>query len=196
MNSVTDEKVVSPDTTHKSSNASLFGYALFALGLALVVRFFIATPFIVYGSSMEETFHQYDYLLIDRITYRFDEPQRGDVIVFGLPQEKSRDLIKRIIGLPGETVVIHNGTVSIVNGEHPDGFTLDEAYLSADNLGGVGNLRITLKPDTYFVLGDNRRVSADSRLWGPLPREDIIGRVIVRLFPFSAIATLPGEARY
>lgn len=195
MDSVDDTKSFSPDTP-RESNASLFGYALFALGLALVIRFFVAAPFIVYGSSMEETFRQYDYLLIDRLSYRFEEPQRGDVIVFRLPQEKSRDLIKRIIGLPGDTITLTDGSITLINAEHPSGIVLAEPYLSPENLGGTSNLTVTLGQEQYFVLGDNRRVSADSRVWGTLPRGDIIGRVLLRLYPFSHVDLLPGEARY
>ena len=194
MSSV-NEKGFSPDASHEDTS-SLFGYALVALGLALFIRFFIATPFIVSGSSMENTFQNYDYLLVDRITYRFENPARGDVIVFGLPQETSRDLIKRVIGLPGETVVLKNGSVSVINAAHPKGFTLTEPYLSPEHLGGATDMQVKLAADQYFVLGDNRRVSADSRLWGTLPRADIIGRVLVRLFPFSMISILPGKASY
>ncbi len=195
MNDSVIEQSASPDA-QKSSDKSLFGYALFALGLALVVRLFIATPFIVSGSSMEDTFQNFDYLVIDRVSYRLSDPQRGDVVVFGLPQETSRDLIKRVIGLPGETVKLEGGAVIIVNAAHPEGFTLSEPYLSPENRGGAGDMSVTMGPDQYFVLGDNRRVSADSRLWGTLPREDIVGRVLVRLYPFSHLSLLPGEARY
>lgn len=198
MNDSVIEKSASPDALHdgKGSDRSLFGYALFALGLALVVRLFIATPFIVSGASMEHTFENFDYLIVDRITYQLSDPQRGDVVVFGLPQETSRDLIKRVIALPGETVKIHNDSVTIINGAHPDGFTLSEPYLSPENLGGASEMTVTLGKDQYFVLGDNRRVSADSRLWGTLPRKDIVGRVLLRLYPLTQIALLPGEARY
>lgn len=195
MNDSVMEKSFSPDAPRKS-DVSLFGYAVLALGLALFVRFFVATPFIVSGASMENNFQNYDYLIVDRLTYHIENPQRGDIVVFGLPQEPSRDLIKRVIGLPRETVDLQDGKVTIINTQHPDGLTLDEPYLSAENLGGATNMKMTLGADEYFVLGDNRRVSADSRLWGPLPRQDIVGRVLVRLFPFSDIGVLPGEARY
>jgi len=177
---------------------SLFGYALVAVGLALIIRFFVATPYIVSGASMEPTFENHDYLIVDRLTYDFSGPQRGDIVVFGLPQEPSRDLIKRVIGLPGDTVELSGAapTVTIVNSAHPDGFTLDEPYLSQENLGGSSDMKVTLGADQYFVLGDNRKVSADSRLWGILPRKDIVGRVLLRLFPFNAIGLLPGKANY
>lgn len=187
----------SPDTSIQQDR-SLFAYALVAVGLALVIRFFIATPYIVSGASMEYNFENHDYLIIDRLTYDFSAPQRGDVVVFGLPQEPSRDLIKRVIGLPGETVELSGNApkVTIINSENPKGFTLNEPYLSSENFGGATNMKVTLGPDQYFVLGDNRKVSADSRLWGTLPRKDIVGRVLLRLFPFNMISVMPGKATY
>lgn len=180
----------------KQSTRSLFLYTAVALGLALFIRFFVAAPFIVSGASMLPTFQDLNYLIVDRLTYDFEEPQRGDVVVFRLPQNESRDLIKRVIGLPGDTVIISGNSVTIVNEAHPEGFTLSEPYLAPENLGGPSNVRVTLGKDEYFVLGDNRRVSADSRIWGTLPKSDIVGRVFVRLFPLSEIGVLPGEARY
>ena len=194
---VMNEKTSSHDI-HTPSDTSLIVYAVAALVLALFVRFYIATPYIVSGASMEHTFENYDYLIVDRLTYDLRTPERGEVIVFGLPQEPSRDLIKRVIGLPGETVQIRGPEprVTIINAEHPQGFTLSEPYLSPDNLGGSTDITMTLSKDQYFVLGDNRRVSADSRMWGILPRTDIVGRVLLRLYPFSMIALLPGVANY
>jgi signal peptidase I len=180
----------------KGSTWSVFIYGVIALGLALLVRFFIATPYIVSGSSMEHTFNNFDYLIVDRLTYDFRPPQRGEVIVFGLPQDLSRDLIKRVIGLPGETVDIHTNHVTITNVDNPNGFVLDEPYVSPENIGGPDDTHVTLGADQYFVLGDHRNVSADSRIWGILPRQDIIGRVFVRLFPFTRIGLLPGQAEY
>ena len=145
---------------------------------------------------MEPTFHDWHYLIIDRISYDLTEPKRGDVIVFDLPQDTGRSLIKRIIGLPTETVVLKGQSVTIVNAEHPDGLTLTEPYLDPANLTGSNEMTVTLGVDQFFVLGDNRRVSADSRLWGTLPRNDIVGRVFLRLFPFQDIAVLPGKSRY
>ncbi len=181
---------------HPSSDRSFLGYAITALAIALIVRFFIAAPYVVSGASMEPTFDTWDYLITDRISYDIGEPERGDIVIFKLPEDTSRTLIKRVIGLPGETVVINDHIVTITNGEHPEGFVLDEPYLSAENIGGVDNVRATLGESEYFVLGDNRRVSADSRLWGPLPERDIVGKVFVRLFPFNKMGVLPGEAHY
>ncbi len=179
-----------------ASSRSLVGYTVVALGLALFIRFFVAAPYVVQGASMEPNFADWHYLIIDRIAYDVGSPQRGDVIVLDLPEDPSRSLIKRVIGLPGETVILSGNNVMIKNTQHPDGFTLSEPYLDANNLGGATNMTVTLGPDQYFVLGDNRKVSADSRLWGILPRKDIVGRVFLRLFPLNDIGILPSEARY
>jgi signal peptidase I len=189
------QNISSPDT-QVSNQRSLFIYTLIALGLALFIRFFVAAPYVVSGASMEPNFEDWHYLIVDRISYDFGSPQRGDVIVLDLPQDTKRALIKRVIGLPGETVILSGQSVTIVNAEHPQGFTLAEPYLDPANLTGSNNLRVTLANDQFFVLGDNRRVSADSRLWGTLPRKDIVGRVFLRLYPFSLIGILPSEARY
>lgn len=178
------------------SQGSLLGYTVVALGLALFIRFFVAAPYVVDGQSMEPNFADWQYLIVDRISYDIGEPQRGDIIIFDLPQNTSRALIKRVIGLPLETVVLSGQNVTILNTEHPQGFTLEEPYLDEANLTGSNEMRVTLGPDEYFVLGDNRRVSADSRLWGTLPREDIVGRVLLRLYPFDKISVLPAESRY
>lgn len=191
--------VTTPSQSPKTENASsgsLITYTLVALGLALFIRFFIAAPYIVQGASMMPTFQDLNYLIIDRVTYKLENPRRGDVIVFDLPQNTSKALIKRIIGLPGETVIVRGNTVTIINEQHPQGFQLDESYLSEENLGGISDTNVTLAEDQFFVLGDNRKVSADSRTWGTLPREDIVGRVFVRLFPIGGISIFPGVARY
>jgi signal peptidase I len=180
----------------KESPRSIIAYTVVALGIALFIRFVIAAPYVVSGASMEPNFNDWDYLIVDRITYDVSAPQRGDIVVFGLPQDPSRDLIKRVIGLPGETVVLRDNTVTIKNAAHPAGFALSEPYLDPQNLGGASNMSVTLGPNLYFVLGDNRKVSADSRLWGTLPRNDIVGRVLLRLFPFTKIGILPAESRY
>lgn len=180
----------------KESKRSIVLYTIVALGLALFVRFYIAAPYVVSGASMEPNFHNWHYLIVDRVSFRFGEPQRGEVIVFDLPQEPSRNLIKRVIGLPGETVVLKGTKVTVINDANPKGFVLEEPYLDPADLGGPSDMRVTLGKDQFFVLGDNRRVSADSRTWGTLPRELIVGRAILRLYPFDQMGILPGNVTY
>ena len=177
---------------------SVFSSALILLALVFIVRWFVAAPYVVSGSSMEPNFHDWNYLIVDQISYHIQNPNRGDVIVLDLPQETSRALIKRIVGLPGETVVLSGiaPTITIINSAHPKGYELVEPYIATSNYGGITNARYTLGPDEYFVMGDNRKVSADSRTWGILPRKDIVGQVFLRLYPFTNIGILPEEARY
>ena len=175
---------------------SLFGYTVLALGISLLIRFFIATPYIVSGPSMEPTFFDWHYLIVDKIVYSVSSPQRGDVVVFKLPQDASRSLIKRVIGLPGDTVSIRGSQVTIKNEVYPLGLALNEPYIDPRNASKGENLEVKLGADEYFVLGDNRHVSSDSRIWGKLPKSDLTGRVDVRLFPFNKMSILPGEARY
>lgn len=132
---------------------------------------------------MEPNYHQGDYLLVDEISYRFNSPQRGEVIIFRFPGNPSQFYIKRIIGLPGETVTIDEGTVIIKESEDGQGFELKEDYL--DTVDTSGNLEITLSDSEYFVLGDNRSASHDSRRWGPLGENFIIGKVFLRAWPFD-----------
>ncbi len=196
MNAPVMEGNTSAGSQKNNSQGSLLGYTVVALGLALFIRFFVAAPYVVSGASMDPSFDDWHYLIIDRLSYDIGEPQRGDVIVFDRPQEGGRSLIKRVIGLPGETVILKGQSVTIVNEKHPKGTTLDEPYLDPKNLDGINDMRVALGENEYFVLGDNRRVSADSRIWGTLARENIVGRALIRLYPFDQISMLPGEARY
>ncbi|HEY4513885.1 MAG TPA: signal peptidase I [Candidatus Paceibacterota bacterium] len=180
----------------KQSSHSIFKYTLLALGLALFIRFFIATPYVVNGASMVPTFYDWHYLIVDKLIYDIYPPERGDIIVFKLPQDPSRSLIKRVIGLPGEEVKIEDSKITIFNSENKDGLVLSEPYLDPKDVVRGDQLEITLGEGEYFVLGDNRRASADSRLWGKLPESYITGRVDLRLFPLNMIDIFPGEARY
>jgi len=129
------------------------------------------------------------------VSYRFGEPERGEVVVFRFPQDPSRSFIKRVIGLPEETVILEGNTVIIKNEDHPDGFTLDEPYVASEN-GRSSRMTVELGEGEYFVLGDNRKESADSRVWGNLPREFIVGKTLARLYPVTSISLRPGEAEY
>ncbi|TSA44680.1 signal peptidase I [bacterium] len=155
---------------------------LIALAIIVPVRWFLFQPFVVTGDSMKPNFHDGDYLIIDEITYRIRPPGRGEVIVMRFPNDPSQFFIKRIVGLPGERVVIENGRVTIYDSKNPKGIVLNESYLPNNNV-TYGNIDVTLDGQDFFVLGDNRLSSSDSRIWGALPRKDIVGRVYVRALP-------------
>ena len=143
---------------------------------------------------MDNTFETGQYLIVDQVSYKLHEPNRGDVIVFRYPKDPSKFFIKRVIGLPGDTVKIDGSTVTIKNEANPDGFVLDEPYIK--NMRNVSDMTEELGDREYFVMGDNRDQSSDSRVWGVLQEERIIGRAYVRLFPPNTFDYLPGEARY
>lgn len=158
--------------------------SLFLISLAIVIpiRHFIIQPFLVKGESMAPNFSNYDYLFVERVAYYFREPARGEVIVFRFPRNEREYYIKRLIGLPGEEVFIKNGIVNVKIGGRGKEIGLEERYLPPGVV-TAGNIDIRLGHDEYFVLGDNRGASSDSRSWGVLPRKDIIGRVFLRLWP-------------
>lgn len=178
---------------HKKSSffKELIKFTLIAFLIVVPFRIFIAQPFIVNGASMEPTFHPGEYLIVDQLTYKaFSQPKRGEVIIFRYPQDTTKFFIKRVVGLPGETIEIRGGNIRISNSDFPEGFLLDEDYLSFKK---QDNLKTELKSDEYFVMGDNRPQSSDSRIWGPLKEELIIGRPLVRLFPVNRLQFLPGS---
>lgn len=178
------------ENAEKSSLAEIARFALIALIIVLPIRWYVAQPFIVSGASMETTFHNNDYLIVDQISYRFDEPERGDVVIFRYPRDHSKYFIKRLIGLPGDTVIIDGSSVIIKNDEHPEGIKLEESYAAL----GKNNFdqTVELKEGEYFVMGDNRDHSSDSRVWGTLKREEIVGRAVVRLLPPNGLGLMPG----
>lgn len=166
-------------------------FAFIFLLIIIPFRLFVAQPFVVSGASMDPTFHSGDYLIVDQITPKVrGEWRRLDVVVFKFPFQKSRYLIKRIIGLPGETVSIQNGVVTIFNDDNPDGFTLDEPYVTHTL---SDSHTVTLGEHDYFVMGDNRSGSYDSRQWGPLSEDLLIGEPLIRLYPFNVIEVKPGH---
>lgn len=158
---------------------------IISLAIVLPIRTYIVQPFFVSGLSMEPNFSDHEYLLIDEISYRFREPQRGEVIVFKYPLNKTQYYIKRIIGLPGEKVKFEDGKIVIIKPDN-EKMVLDEStYLP--NPAPVYFSEISLNNNQYFVRGDNRASSFDSKDWGPISRDDIIGRVWLRVWPINKV---------
>jgi signal peptidase I len=158
--------------------------ALVAIGTVFLIRSFLFQPFLVSGASMVPNFSNGDYLLVDELTYHIRTPERGEVIVFRYPNDPSTYFIKRIIGLPGEKVRVQDGHVTVINKEHPNGIEIPEAYLPSTTITN-GATEFTLTNDQYFVLGDNRPFSFDSRSWGPLEKDHIVGLARLRLWPLA-----------
>lgn len=151
-----------------------------SVAIVLPIRAYIAQPFIVSGASMEPNFYDSEYLIIDELTYAFRKPERGEVVVFRYPLNPSEFFIKRIIGLPGDAVEIKNGKILINDKVFP------ETYISAElEKETMPNLTAKLDENDYFVLGDNRLKSSDSRFWGALPKDKIMGRALLRLWPVA-----------
>lgn len=158
---------------------------IIAAVIVVPIRYFLFQPFFVRGQSMDPSFENGDYLIVDEITYKFRGPERGEVIVFKYPEDPSSRFIKRVIALPGEIIEIKNGDVTVYNevGTH----LLNEDYLPSD-LNTSGDLRVALRKDEYFVMGDNRPYSYDSRRFGLLSKEYIIGRVVIRAWPLNSLS--------
>lgn len=166
-----------------------------ALSIFLVVYLLFMQPHQVNGQSMVPNFQSGEYVLTDKVSYRLRDPQQGEVIVFHAPEEADCvkgtgcDFIKRVIATPGQSVSLENSTFYV------DGLPLPESYIPADfeTLPGrflkeVG--QYTLGPDEYFVSGDNRPFSSDSRAWGPITKRDIVGRAFFRYWPVSAVGVI------
>lgn len=176
----------------KESWLDTLRFAIILLAIIVPFRLFVAQPFIVHGSSMDDTFHQSNYLIVDQLSYLWRDPQRGEVVIFRNPQNNNQYFIKRIIGLPQETVSVRNGQVTIIQPGRGR-FTLEEPYIGSQN---TKDAYVKLNDREYFVMGDNREVSWDSRYWGALKQEKIRGRALLRLWPLSQVAYLPGLAHY
>lgn len=167
-------------------------FLLIALVIVVPIRIFIAQPFIVSGLSMDPTFKDKQYLIVDELSYHLGDPVRGDVVIFKFPKNPSQYFIKRVIGLPGETVKVGaQGQVTIKDAEGKT-VTLKEPYIVHTK---GDNVERTLNAEEYFMMGDNRSGSFDSRAWGPVSRDLIVGKAFLRLFPVTAIGVLPGEFR-
>lgn len=174
------EPIAQPEVKETSFWKELVKLAVIAVVVVIPFRLFIAQPFVVDGASMDPTFETGQYLIVDELTYHFRGPERGSVLIFKYPNDPSKYFVKRVIGLPGETVRLEGGKVTIVNGANPEGFSLEEPYVRFEK---DDTDTYTLNEGEYFVMGDNRAGSADSRLWGPVPEQNIVGRPILRLWP-------------
>ena len=186
-----EEKIVKKTTVQ--SFWELVRFAIIALVIVLPVRFFIAEPFVVSGSSMTPTFQDANYLIVDKVSYELGDPKRGDVVIFKYPINQKKFFIKRIIGLPNETIQINNGKVTIFPCEKISdckSITLNEPYIREPF---TTTETYTTKTGEYFVMGDNRNGSSDSRYWGVVKRNLFVGRAFLRLLPINEIGILPGN---
>lgn len=174
-----------------SALGEIISLSLIALIVVFPIRYFIAQPFIVSGSSMDPTFHDGQYLIVDQLSYHFSKPLRGEVIVFKYPKDPSKYFIKRVIGIPGDTLTVDGDVVTIKNAANEQGFVLDEPYVK--HMQPNTTLTETLGAHEYFVMGDNRDASSDSRVWGVLQEDHIVGRSFVRLFPVADATFMPGS---
>ena len=177
---------------------------VFFLALLIIapIRIFLFQPFFVQGASMEPNFEDGEYLIVNELGYKitdiefddikffsvksFKDLKRGDVIVFRYPKNPKQYFIKRVIALPGEKIEIRNGQV-IISQKGSNPIVLDESEYLAENEKTSGELAMVLKDDEYFVMGDNRSFSSDSRSWGPVKKENIIGKVLIRAWPFDRV---------
>ncbi len=155
-----------------------------AISLAIIipVRYFLLQPFYVKGASMEPNYEDHEYLLIDELSFRLREPKRGEVVVFKYPNDPSQYFIKRVIGLPGDGVDVRE------DGVYVNGTKLDESAYLAPSL-AIGNTASTVVPSgSYFLMGDNRPASLDSRIFGPVQRNYIVGKTWIRAWPFNKLS--------
>lgn len=165
-------------------------YILIVIAATYLIVTYVGQRTMVSGDSMEATLHDGDNLIVDKLSYRLREPERFEIVVFPYKHKEDTYYIKRIIGLPGETVQVKDGYVYI-NDE-----LLEENYgLETMNIPGIADEPILLGEDDYFVLGDNRNASSDSRDPGVgiLKREDLIGRAWIRIWPFDSIGVIPHD---
>jgi len=160
---------------------------IISLAIIIPIRAYVAQPFYVEGASMEPTFYDKEYLIIDELSYRFNDPQRLDIVIFRPQNNYKVYYIKRIIGLPGETIELKNNQIIIYNVDNPQGFILDESVYLAGFDFSTDNQKTTLGPDEYFVMGDNRNNSLDSRRIGPIKINQLKGKVLLRAYPFNRI---------
>jgi|SRR3989344_860225 len=174
----------------------VFKVVVISVAIIVPIRYFLIKPFYVKGASMEPNFYDKEYLIIDEISYRFQQPERGDIVVFRYPGDPGQFFIKRVIGLPGESIRIRNNTITIYNDANPQGVALSEPYLAADAQTQGNGLVIELADDAYYLLGDNRSSSLDSRAFGAVERPAIVGKVLLRGWPLQRIQLFTDSINY
>ncbi len=185
-----DDIANSPTTPEKKESLwDIVKFVALALIIVIPIRMFIAQPFLVKGRSMDPTLHQSDYLIVDELSYHLRTPKRGEVIVFRFPGDPKEHFVKRVIGLPGDTLQIVNGKVTVVT-KAGKKLELVEPYITNHSYESLED--IVVPEDNLFVMGDNRAESYDSRMWKFLPIKMATGRALIRLYPFSQIDMLPG----
>ena len=172
--------------------AEVVRFSIIALLFIVPIRVFIAQPYIVSGASMHPTFESGEYLIVDQLSYRLKDPARGEVVIFRFPVDPSKYFIKRVIGLPGETVISNEATLSVLTAEGKS-IALEEPYIANNAFGAFEK---KLNGNEYYVMGDNRKASLDSRFFGPVDRKYIVGRALVRLLPPTKISVFPGVYGY
>jgi signal peptidase I len=182
------EEAKSENEQKKSGILEFVKVVLISAIIVIPIRFYIAQPFIVSGASMEPNFNGGEYLIIDELSYLLRSPERGEVIVFRYPLNQSEFFIKRVVGLPGETIVIREGEV-FFSMEDKDPIKLDEPYLTSSEITAPDGTFI-LGENEYFVLGDNRLKSSDSRSWGVLNKDLVVGRAFIRLWPITKLGNV------
>lgn len=191
MSDLEKKPMISQENVARLKSAGSFVWEIakvvaISLAIILPIRYFLIQPFYVRGASMEPNFYDYEYLIINEITYRFNDPVRGEVVVLHDPRDSSQFFIKRIIGLPGEDVELKDNEIYIYNEEHPQGIKLDESAYLDQSVRTKGPQKIwQLGEDEYFILGDNRGASLDSRVFGEVDEGEIIGKAWLRAWPVT-----------
>lgn len=193
-----EEQKIHQDFTETQSVGSfvwdLVKVLIIALVIIVPIRYYVAQPFIVSSISMQPTLYEGQYLIVDELSYHLRVPVRGEIIVFKYPKDTSQYFIKRLIGLPGEKIEIRDNHFVVYNAENPNGLVLNEDYLPAGTvtIPGTSGDSITLGSNEFYAIGDNRANSLDSRFWGPVPRNDLVGRALFRVFPFQIAKKFQG----
>jgi signal peptidase I len=204
---MTEEKDNFPEESSKIGGIiwELVKMIFWVVVIIIPLRVFLIQPFFVQGASMEPNFEDKEYLIVNEFGYKttdigfvfggekrifftvkpFKELKRGDIIVFRYPKNPSVYYIKRVIGLPGEKIEIRDNKIKIYNAQNPEGFVLDESGYLSSSVETNGDQVVQLSDTEYFVLGDNRNYSSDSRSWGPVPERNVIGKVLLRAWPFG-----------